>query len=84
MGNGKWGVRKSELGKILTANERGLTRMGVGSGGNSNREPSPLSKFRRVKMDADFREWDLGVGIWEWGFGSGDLGVGIWEWDAEY
>ena len=28
--------------------------------GNLNREPSPLSEFRRVEMDADFREW----GIW--------------------
>lgn len=46
--------------------------------GSFNREPSSLSELRRVRMDAEFRGWELGllvIGYWG-GFGRLDfLGV---------
>ena len=40
--------------------------------GDFNREPSPLSEFRRVKMDANFREWGEGRNA-EFGMGKEHL-----------
>jgi hypothetical protein len=29
------------------------------------------------------RAGDLGLGLWDWGFGTGALGLGLWDWSLE-